>query len=206
MKTSRGVWGCWKGCRTKGAGFWCSASDSLSSPGVQDCCGVSRTWRMSLGSEVHNQVQTLTSRGIVGEYARDVVGEMKTSKAVEGNFDENDGEREEVVICGYVQFLLQIQHHPQRPLHPIPYTVRVRDLSLPAQSNLLRTHSPVRRHSEPPDVQESTNTRGMSFCREKMSREAVEDEKRRWRFTPARPPNFESPDAQESANTRGMSL
>jgi len=141
-------------------------ASSLVVHGVQDCCGVSRAWRMSLGSEVHNQVQTLTSRGMVEEYARDVVGEMKTSKAVEGNFDENDGEREEVVMCGYVQFHLQIQHHPQRPLHPIPYTVRVRDLSLPAQSDILRTHSPVRRNSEPPGAQESTNTRRMLFRRE----------------------------------------
>ena len=116
---------------------------------------------MSLGSEVHDQVQMLTSQGIVEEYARDVVGEMETSTAVEergeGNVDENDGEREEVVMCRCVQFLSHIQHHPQRPLHPIPGTMRVRDLSLHAQSDILRTDSPVWQNSVPPGVQESTN-------------------------------------------------
>ena len=38
---------------------------------------------MFLGSEVHDQVQRLTSQGIVEEYVIDVVGEMETSKAVE---------------------------------------------------------------------------------------------------------------------------
>ena len=106
----------------------------------------------------------------------------KQWKREDGNVDINNGEREEVVVCGCVQFLLHIQHHPQFTLHPIPDTVRVRDLNncppnliscVPiAQSDKILSHQ-VRR-SRPTDDR---------CCFEGkygwiMSREAVEDEKR----------------------------